>query len=74
MKNIVSANPDCYTVAPFTNRLWYPRATIIENTGHLRVTVTPTNATIEYVRSYLSAEDGENNSVAESYTVEGYTP
>jgi hypothetical protein len=69
----MAGNPS-YTVGPFTHRGWYPNATIIEKSGHIRVTVTPADATIEYVRSYLTAADGENNSVADSYTVEGYTP
>ena len=69
----MAGNPS-YTVGPFVNRLWYPKATIIENTGHLRVTVTPNSATVEYVRTFLTPEDGENASVADSYTVEAFTP
>jgi hypothetical protein len=47
---------------------------MIANSGYIRVTVSSASATVEYVRSFLSARDGTNNSVAASYTVQGYTP
>jgi hypothetical protein len=40
----------------------------IPNSGHIRVTVSPTEATIEYVRAYLPG-DGTNGVVADSVTV-----
>jgi hypothetical protein len=57
-----------------TNATDYAGASMVANSGYLRVTVDSTNATVEYVRSFLSASDGTNNSVAASYTVEGYVP
>ncbi len=47
----------------------YPDAdAIIQNSGHIRVTVTPDNATIEYVRSYLPG-DGTNGVIADTRVV-----
>jgi hypothetical protein len=63
-----------YTTGGFTNPGWYAGATIIANSGYLRVTVAGASTTVEYIRSYLTPEDGANNSVAASYTVPGYTP
>ncbi|MBN2448133.1 MAG: metallophosphoesterase [Phycisphaerae bacterium] len=40
----------------------------LSNTGHLRVTVEPTQVTVDYVRAYLPGE-GPNGEVAYSYTV-----
>ena len=40
---------------------------MIANSGHLRVTVAPTGATVEFVRSYLAGL-GKNGNVAASYT------
>jgi hypothetical protein len=55
-----------------TNKTQYAGATMIENSGYLRVTVATTSATVEYVRSFLSSKEGENNSVAACYTLQGY--
>ncbi len=44
-------------------------STIVQNnSGHLRVNVSPTNVTVDYVRAYFP-NDGENGSVAYSYTI-----
>lgn len=40
---------------------------VLPNSGHLRVSVSPTGATVEYVRSFLSG--GTNGEVAYAYTV-----
>jgi hypothetical protein len=45
----------------------------IPNSGHVRVTVSPTEATIEYVRAYLPG-DGPNGEVADSYTIAAPEP
>ena len=50
---------------------FYPGATIRPNSGFLRVTVSQNEATVEYIRAFLTPEDGENNSVDEAYTVTG---
>jgi Calcineurin-like phosphoesterase len=55
-----------------SNQVQYAGATMIANSGYLRVTVGDTNATVDYVRSFLSAQDGTNNSVAASYTLTGH--
>jgi hypothetical protein len=49
----------------------YAGTPLIANSGHLHVTVAPTGTTVEYVRSYLPG-DGQNGSVAASYTAQGY--
>jgi len=47
----------------------YLNATVmLTNSGHMRVTVSPAETTIEYVRSYLPG-DGTNGVVADSVTV-----
>jgi len=56
-----------------SNQTDYAGATLLPNSGYIRVTVSQLTATVEYVRSFLSAKDGSNNSVAASYTVPGYT-
>lgn len=47
----------------------YPIGIILPNSGHLRVTVSPDEATVDYVRAYLPG-DGPNGEVAYSYTIE----
>jgi hypothetical protein len=48
----------------------YPNAIeILPNSGHIRVSVTPSQATVDYVRSYLPG-DGTNGVVAHSLTVD----
>ena len=61
-----------YTWQPYGygyNEDLYPNAiSIIPNSGHIRVTVSPAETSIEYVRSYLQG-DGTNGIVADSVTV-----
>jgi hypothetical protein len=48
----------------------------LPNTGYLRVTVSPQNTTVDYVKTYLSGietSDAKNGMVAYSYTVTGNT-
>jgi hypothetical protein len=42
---------------------------VLPNSGHLRVTVSPSQVTVDYVRAYLPG-DGTNGEVAYSYTIE----
>jgi hypothetical protein len=51
----------------------YPDGLLIQNSGHIRVTVSPTEATVEYVRAYLPG-DGTNGVVAHSFTIQADTP
>ncbi|MBU0617291.1 MAG: metallophosphoesterase [Planctomycetes bacterium] len=46
----------------------YALGDILPNSGHLRVTVSPAQVTVEYVRAYL-AGDGPNGEIAYSYTI-----
>jgi len=59
-----------YTWEPYSygyNENLYPDAiSILENSGHIRVTVSPDQVTSEYVRSYLPG-DGENKNVAHAF-------
>jgi hypothetical protein len=41
---------------------------VLPNSGHLRVTVSPLTATVDYVRAFLPA-DGVNGQVADTYTI-----
>ena len=44
------------------------------NSGYLRVTVSPQNTTVDYVKSYLPGKEklsGKNGMVAYSYTLSG---
>ncbi len=49
-----------HTSYPYTN-------VVLSNSGHIRVTVSSSEVTVDYVRSYLSG--GNNKQVAYSYTV-----
>jgi len=54
------------------NREAYRSGDILPDSGHLRVTVTPEQAKVEYVRAYLAKDekpDQKNGSVAFSYVV-----
>jgi hypothetical protein len=51
-----------------TNPEDYLGGDLVNNSGHLRVTVAPTGATVEYVRSYLDG-DGTNGAVSYSYVI-----
>lgn len=44
------------------------RGTVLNNSGHLRVTVSPTEVSVDYVRAFLPG-DGTNGQVAHSYKV-----
>jgi hypothetical protein len=45
---------------------------VLPNSGHLRVTVSPASATVEYVRSFLPG-DGVNGQVADTYSLSGWS-
>jgi phosphodiesterase/alkaline phosphatase D-like protein len=47
----------------------YPDGYLIPNSGHIRVTVSPNDVKVDYVRSYLPG-DGNNTEVAHSFTIE----
>lgn len=54
------------------NRDAYTSGDILPNSGHLRVTVSPANVKVEYVRSYLPQDetpDHKNGEVAFAYTI-----
>ena len=55
-----------------TNASEYAGTTLIPNSGHLRVTIAPTGATVDYVRSFR-AGDGTNGDIAATYEVPGCT-
>ena len=46
----------------------YPEGVNIPNSGHIRVSVSPEQVFVEYVRSYLPG-DGDNGIVAHSFTI-----
>ena len=66
-----------YTWQPYSygyNEDLYPNAIEeIQNSGYLRVNVSPSETTVEYVRSYLPG-DGTNGVVADTVTIPGGTP
>ena len=62
-----AANDD-YGIGFASNQTDYAGGTIVENSGHVRVTVAPAAVTVDYVRSFLPG-DGTNGSVAYSYGV-----
>lgn len=62
------ANEDYDSGFP-VNLVNYRDGVIVDNSGHLRVTVSPETVTVDYVRSYLPG-DGTNGEVAYSYTIE----
>ncbi|MEI7899993.1 MAG: DUF1566 domain-containing protein [bacterium] len=52
----------------------YTNGTVQGNSGHLRVRVTPAQATIDYVRAYLPSDEGlgkTNRMVTYTYTIAG---
>jgi hypothetical protein len=55
------------------NPSWYPDADVLPNSGHLRVTVSPDVATVDYVRAYLPG-GGTNGEISYSYTIPAETP
>jgi hypothetical protein len=59
------------------NRDAYRSGDILPNSGHLRVTVSPANVKVDYVRSYLPQDetpDRKNGEVAFSYTIGASDP
>jgi len=50
------------------NENLYPDGYVLPNSGHMRVTVTPTVTTVDYVRSYLPG-DGTNREIGHSFTI-----
>jgi len=66
-------NPADATYTAF-NRDAYRSGDILPNAGHLRVTVSPSNVLVKYVRSYLPKDETpehKNGEVAFSYKVAG---
>lgn len=64
-------NPADPTYTAF-NRDAYRSGTVLPDSGHLRVTVSPANVRVDYVRSYLAKDETatrRNGAVAFSYTV-----
>ena len=51
------------------NENLYPEGVNIQNSGHIRVSVSPEQVIVDYVRSYLPG-DGENGVIAHSFTIE----
>ena len=50
----------------------YTNGVLLGNSGHLRVTVAPATATVEYVRAYLAADEGvgqTNRMISHRYTI-----
>jgi hypothetical protein len=62
-----------YDMGFATNPTDYAGAQMIANSGHLRVTVSPTNVTVDYVRSFLKGQ-GTNGTIATSYTMGAASP
>ncbi len=62
-----------YDMGFSTNPTDYAGAQMIANSGHLRVTVSPANVTVDYVRSFLHGQ-GTNGAIATSYTMGDATP
>ena len=44
------------------------RSSVLPNSGHLRVTVTPTQVTVDYVKAFLSGA-GTNGQIAYTYSI-----
>jgi hypothetical protein len=62
-----AANDD-YGFGFSSNQTDYAGADMVENSGHVRVTVAPAAVTVDYVRSFLPG-DGTNGSVDYTYSV-----
>ena len=63
--------PSDYTYAAFNDDR-YSAGIKIANSGHLRVTVSPVEAKVEYIRTFLPKDediDRKNGAVAHSYVV-----
>lgn len=64
-------NPADDTYTAF-NREAYRSGDVLPDSGHLRVTVSPTAVRVDYVRSFLPGDEGEgkvHGAVAHSYTI-----
>lgn len=51
----------------------YEDGVIVPNSGHLRVSVTPENVVVDYVRAFLPETEGDgrkNREIGDSYTIE----
>ncbi|HVP11142.1 MAG TPA: dockerin type I domain-containing protein [Phycisphaerae bacterium] len=59
---------DSYYSSGFADDGLYIHGDQVNNSGHLRVSVSPAAVTVEYIRAYLPG-DGPNAEVAYSYTV-----
>jgi hypothetical protein len=66
-----------YTWEPYgygyTEDLYPDALAMLPNSGHTRVTISPAQVTIEYVRSYLPG-DGTNGEIAHTVTILGGAP
>lgn len=63
--------PSDYTYAALNDER-YPAGTKLPNSGYVRVTVSPAEAKVEYIRTYLpkdEAADRKSGTVAHSYSV-----
>jgi hypothetical protein len=63
--------PSDYTYAAL-NEDRYTAGVKIANSGYMRVTVSPVEAKVEYIRTYLPRDEGSdriNGAVAHSYVV-----
>jgi hypothetical protein len=66
-------NDPLYTFGFLHRAAGYESGVILENSGHLRVTVGVSHVTVDYVRAYFPA-DGTNGDVAHSYTINNTWP
>ncbi len=62
--------PSDASYSPVGPKAGYVSGDILPNSGHLRVTVSVSEVTVEYVRAYLPG-DGTNGEVAYSYSIAG---
>jgi hypothetical protein len=61
-----------YTNSQLAQEYGYTHGDVLSSSGHLRVTVSPNQATVEYVRAYLpkdEKEDQQNGQVDAKYTI-----
>ena len=63
---------ELYGTGHLEHRAGYESGVIIENSGHIRVTVSARRVTVDYVRSYLPEDENrnrQNGMVSYSYSV-----
>jgi hypothetical protein len=65
-------NDDSYGFGHLDHGAGYESGDVLENSGHLRVTVSASNVTVDYVRAYLPG-DGTNGEVAYTYSIDPVT-